>query len=69
MKLPDELQFISSVFQAQKTTDASMNGKLSVITGATSGVGYHAAKRLAQGGSNLVLVCRNPDKAEDVRKE
>jgi len=69
MKLPDELQFISSAFQAQKTTDASMNGKLSVITGATSGVGYHAAKRLAEGGSNLVLVCRNPDKAEDVRKE
>ena len=69
MKLPDELQFISSAFQTQKTTDASMNEKLSVITGATSGVGYHAAKRLAEGGSNLVLVCRNPDKAEDVRKE
>lgn len=69
MKLPDEIQFLSSTFQTQKTTNARMDGKVSIITGATSGVGYHAAKRLAQGGSILVLVCRNADKAEDVRKE
>jgi NAD(P)-dependent dehydrogenase (short-subunit alcohol dehydrogenase family) len=69
MKLPDELQFISSAFQTQKTTDARMDGKVSIITGATSGVGYHAAKRLAEGGATLVLVCRNEKKAEDVRKE
>ena len=69
MKLPDEIQFLSSAFQTQKTTDSRMDGKVSIITGATSGVGYHAAKRLAEGGSTLVLVCRNADKAEDVRKE
>lgn len=69
MKLPDEIQFLSSAFQTQKTTDARMDGKVSVITGATSGVGYHAAKRLAEGGSKLVLICRNADKAEEVRKE
>ncbi|HSG43919.1 MAG TPA: SDR family oxidoreductase [Anaerolineales bacterium] len=69
MKLPDEIQFLSSAFQTQKTTDSRMDGKVSVITGATSGVGYHAAKRLAKGGSTLILVCRNADKAEEVRKE
>lgn len=69
MKLPDEIQFLGSAFQTQKTTDSRMDGKLSIITGATSGVGYHAAKRLAEGGSTLVLVCRNMDKAKVVRKE
>lgn len=69
MKLPAEIQFISSAFQAQKTTDVRMDGKVSIITGATSGVGYHAAKRLAEGGASLVLVCRNSKKAEALRKE
>lgn len=46
-----------------------MDGKLTVITGATSGVGYSAAIRLAQGGSSLVLVVRNREKATLVRKK
>jgi NAD(P)-dependent dehydrogenase (short-subunit alcohol dehydrogenase family) len=69
MKLPDEIQFISSVFKPQKKTNESMAGRVSVITGATSGVGYQAAHRLAKAGSDLVLVCRNAEKAEGVRQE
>jgi len=69
VKLPEEIQFISSAFQRQKTTNARMDGKVSIITGATSGVGYHAARRLAKGGASLVLVCRNKEKAEDLRTE
>jgi NAD(P)-dependent dehydrogenase (short-subunit alcohol dehydrogenase family) len=69
VKLPAEIQFISSAFQVQKTTRARMDGKVSIITGATSGVGYHAARRLAEGGASLVLVCRNSGKAEQLRKE
>ncbi len=69
MKLPEELQFIANARMVQKTTAARMDGRLCIITGATSGVGYHAARRLAQGGANLVLVCRNRDKAVSVRQE
>ena len=69
MKLPEELQFIANARMVQKTTDARMDGHLCIITGATSGVGYHAARRLAQGGANLVLVCRNREKAVSVRQE
>ena len=69
MKLPDEIQFINSAFQTQKTTDVRMDGKVSIITGATSGVGYQAARRLAEGGASLVLVCRNSEKANALRKE
>ena len=69
MKLPEELQFIANARMPQKTTDARMDGKVCILTGATSGVGYQAAKRLAQGGAHLVLVCRNREKAVKVQDE
>ena len=69
MKLPEELQFIASARMAQKTTTTRLDGKLCIITGATSGVGYEAAKRLAKGGAELVLVCRNREKTKKVRNE
>jgi retinol dehydrogenase 13 len=69
MRLPEELQFIENARLPQKTTQARMDGKLCILTGATSGVGYQAAKRLAQGGARLVLVCRNPHKAAQVQAE
>ena len=69
MKLPDELQFIANARKEQKTTDVRMDGKLCIITGATSGVGYHAVKRLAKGGAQIVMVCRNREKASRVQKE
>jgi NAD(P)-dependent dehydrogenase (short-subunit alcohol dehydrogenase family) len=69
MPLPDELDFLANAFKAQKTTPARMDGKVCVITGSTSGVGYEAAKRLAQSGAQIVLVCRNPQKGETVRQE
>jgi retinol dehydrogenase 13 len=69
VKLPEELQFIANARMVQKTTDARMDGRVCVITGATSGVGYQAAKRLAQGGAQLILVCRNFEKATRVQEE
>lgn len=69
MKLPEELQFIANARMPQKTTDARMDGRVCVLTGATSGVGYHAARHLAQGGAHLVLVCRNLEKAASVQDE
>jgi NAD(P)-dependent dehydrogenase (short-subunit alcohol dehydrogenase family) len=69
VKLPEELQFIANDRMAQKTTDARLDGRICVLTGATSGVGYQAARRLAQGGASLVLVCRNPQKALWVQTE
>jgi len=69
MKLPEELQFIANARMVQKTTDARMDGRVCILTGATSGVGYQAAKHLAQGGAHLVMVCRNAEKAARVAKE
>ncbi len=69
MKLPEELQFIENARLPQKTTSARMDGKVCVITGSTSGVGYQAARRLAQGGADIIMVCRNEQKAAAVREE
>jgi retinol dehydrogenase-13 len=69
MKLPEELQFIANARMLQKTTTARMDGRVCIITGATSGVGYHTAKQLAQGGGHLILVCRNIEKAAKVQAE
>jgi retinol dehydrogenase 13 len=69
MKLPEELQFIQNDRMVQKTTDARMDGRVCVVTGATSGVGYQVAKRLALGGASLILVCRNLEKAMTVKAE
>lgn len=69
MKLPEELQFIANARKEQRTTSARLDGRVCVLTGATSGVGYQAAKRLAQGGAHLVIVCRNAEKAAGVKQE
>ena len=68
-KLPDELMFIKNRQAIQKSTSASMAGKICVVSGSTSGVGLEAVKRLARGNAQIVMVCRNPEKAENIRKE
>lgn len=39
------------------------------VTGATSGIGQEAARRLQQRGDGLVLLARNDDRAETLREE
>ena len=69
MKMPEELQFMVNARLSQKRTDARLDGKVCVLTGATSGVGYSAAHRLARSGAHLVLVCRDRNKAESLQQE
>ena len=68
-KLPAELIFIENRQAIQKTTTASMAGKVCLVSGSTSGVGLEAVKRLARGGAQLVMICRNPGKAEAIRAQ
>ncbi len=68
-RLPDELVFLQNSRAAQRATDASLDGQVCAISGATSGVGLAAAQRLARGGARLVLLARNLDKARGVSEE
>src|SRR5512139_1756385 len=61
--------FIENRRAIQKTTAASMAGKVCVVSGSTSGVGLAAVNGLARGNAHIVMVCRNPEKAANVRKE
>ncbi|MEU2561912.1 SDR family oxidoreductase [Streptomyces longispororuber] len=45
------------------------HGKLAVVTGANSGTGKEAAKRLAGAGARVVLAVRTPAKGEQARDE
>lgn len=67
--LPEQLMFIKNGKAIQKKSTESMSGKLAVISGSTSGVGYEALKKLAQGGANIVMVCRNEEKARNIKTE
>ena len=51
----------------------SQAGKTFVITGANAGAGFEATKLLASRGANVVMLCRNPAKANaaigEIRRE
>lgn len=67
IKLPEELMFIKNRSAKQKKCTNMMTGKVCVVTGATSGVGLESAKRLAEGGATIVMVCRNMQKAKSLQ--
>lgn len=46
-----------------------MRGRTCVITGANSGIGREAARALLGLGDEVVMVCRNRDKAEEARAD
>lgn len=52
-----------------KETIEGCAGKLVVITGATSGIGYETARLFASRGANLICVNRNLTKSERLRDE
>jgi len=52
-----------------KICDNTSDGKLVVITGATSGIGYLTARKYASMGADIICVNRNPEKSESLKKE
>jgi NAD(P)-dependent dehydrogenase (short-subunit alcohol dehydrogenase family) len=46
----------------------SQAGKLALVTGANSGVGFHAARHLALAGAAVILAGRDPQKVEAARQ-
>ncbi len=53
------------------TTDniPDLTGKIAIVTGANSGIGYETALVLAQKSATLVMACRNLDKANQAAEQ
>ncbi|CAE6393996.1 unnamed protein product [Rhizoctonia solani] len=45
-----------------------LSSKLAIITGANSGIGFEAARALAELGAYVILACRNKSRAEEAKK-
>ena len=62
--MPNQKLFDSG-FSAWTTEQLpDLSGKLFVITGGNSGIGFEAARHLAKAGASLVLACRDTRKAD-----
>ncbi len=68
MKFPDELIFFKNSKLPQNSTKTRLDGKVCVISGATSGVGLAALKALASAGASCVIVARNVIKATKIKE-
>ncbi|MGI8769997.1 MAG: oxidoreductase [Acidobacteriaceae bacterium] len=47
----------------------SQAGKLAIVTGANSGIGFHTARYLAQAGCEVIMACRNVEKGERAKQQ
>lgn len=68
-KLAEELVFLENSKLPHKKSNESMRGKTCVITGTTSGIGLETLKELSKGKANIIMVCRNEQKALKVKEE
>lgn len=49
--------------------DVKLDGKVAIVTGATSGVGLEVAKNLAKRGAKVIIASRNPSKLQNAKEE
>lgn len=47
----------------------AMQSKICVVTGANSGIGKVTARELAKRGANIIMLCRNEEKAEQAKED
>ena len=64
----DDLAFLKFRHALQRRSDEPMTGKVCVISGATSGVGLEAAKRLGVHPNYLHRLVRNLNLKDEIQK-
>ncbi len=67
--VPDILAMVKNNRRAPKECSENFSGKLVVISGTTSGIGYVAARKYASNGANLLCINRNRKKSAIMKAE
>ena len=60
---------IKNMSAGPERCDRDFRGRLVVITGATSGIGYHTARKYASRGARLLTINRNEEKSQALQAE
>ncbi|XP_004081219.1 retinol dehydrogenase 12 [Oryzias latipes] len=63
------MQSLRNLFRAAWSSDAKLDGKTVVITGANTGIGKETAIDLAKRGARVIIACRDMEKAQAAVKE
>ncbi len=45
--------------------NSSLNGKIFIVTGSNTGLGFETTKALVSRGATVIMACRNEDKANE----
>ena len=62
-------KFTEYVQGVQFDTTIPLDGKVFMVTGSNTGLGFHTAKELVLMGATVVMACRTPSKAQDARTQ
>ena len=68
-KVSNVMAMIKNNAKSPLLCEEDCKGKLVVITGATSGIGYNAAIKFASKGADLICINRNKEKSEELKHE
>jgi len=68
-KWSNVLTMIQNMKLHPKRNTEHFKDKLVVITGATTGIGYYTARKYAAMGAHIIMINRNLEKSERIRKE
>jgi|GEM_PF-11985 len=67
-QIPDEFLRTLRRLRGDVSLEASVRGRVVLVTGASSGIGRSAALKIADAGGTVLLVARTPEKLEEAQK-
>ncbi len=68
-QIPDELMRFGRRLQGNTSLEKEVEGRVVLVTGASSGIGRSAALKIADAGGTVLLVARTPEKLEETRDQ
>ncbi|KAF8595458.1 NAD(P)-binding protein [Ceratobasidium sp. AG-I] len=61
--------FLASLYPKMSVPHTDLHGKVAIVTGANSGIGFEAARLLVGMGAYVVLACRSESRGEEAKRK